>query len=264
MHLDKVFSSFLTGTQWIFNTIALILAKGNGERLSKIPIVPPLDVMEPGTTAEDKLKIINKQEGVRMFITHTRFNELPPAVQQGKCKVVHVLRNPKDVCVSYFYFMKLLKLAVPFEGDFKEFFDYFISGFVYGGDWFNFALDWWKQKTNPHVLIIQYEDMKKHNLEEIKRLANFLAQDLTDEEVKKVAEHTTVKATKTAIHKRMLGTAPEEMRETLLSKDDLSSRFVRKGEIGDWKNHFTVAQNEAFDELYKRKMEGSGLRMEFE
>ena len=36
------------------------------------------------------------------------------------------------------------------------------------------------------------------------------------------------------------------------------------GIVGDWKTHFTVAQNEAFDKLYREKMEGSGLHMEFE
>ena len=36
------------------------------------------------------------------------------------------------------------------------------------------------------------------------------------------------------------------------------------GQIGDWKNHFTVAMNEAFDKLYKEKMSDVKLKFRFD
>ena len=40
--------------------------------------------------------------------------------------------------------------------------------------------------------------------------------------------------------------------------------YLFTGEIGDWKNHFTVAQNERFDAQYKEKMRGSKYSFTFE
>ena len=43
-----------------------------------------------------------------------------------------------------------------------------------------------------------------------------------------------------------------------------SSKFMRKGEVGDWKNYFTDKQNEEFDKQYAEKMKESGLEFQWE
>ena len=57
---------------------------------------------------------------------------------------------------------------------------------------------------------------------------------------------------------------------TNFSKNSLFARkegcepFIRKGEVGDWKNLFNSSQRERFDIKYKTRMSKSDLHFEFE
>ncbi|KAJ6654395.1 hypothetical protein lerEdw1_006988 [Lerista edwardsae] len=88
---------------------------------------------------------------------------------------------------------------------------------------------------------------------EIRRVKDFLELDLSEDIVQKIAHHTTFKVMKDNPMANY-----ETVPETIFDKT--ISTFMRKGEVGDWKNYFTVAQREAFDADYQRKMEGTTLR----
>lgn len=55
----------------------------------------------------------------------------------------------------------------------------------------------------------------------------------------------------------------EEIQILPAATDSLSHVTV-SGTVGDWKNHFTVAQNERFDEDYKKKMANTSLAFRFQ
>ena len=40
-------------------------------------------------------------------------------------------------------------------------------------------------------------------------------------------------------------------------------QFLRKGQVGDWRNFLTEEQSDRLDALYAEKMAGSGLIFEF-
>ena len=43
-----------------------------------------------------------------------------------------------------------------------------------------------------------------------------------------------------------------------------STPFIRKGVIGDWKNHFSDEQSARFDAEYTKRMSGTGLVFDFQ
>ena len=42
-----------------------------------------------------------------------------------------------------------------------------------------------------------------------------------------------------------------------------ASQHLRKGGAGGWRDVYTVRESEAFDEIYLKQMEGTGLKMDF-
>ena len=104
-------------------------------------------------------------------------------------------------------------------------------------------------------MFCKFEDMKEDLPLQISRVASFINVELTQEQKDKVRNHClfdTMKNNKMA------------NRDTVWLFNQKISKFMRKGQVGDWRNYFTFAQSEAFDELYKEKMKDSGLDFRFD
>ncbi|CAD5234583.1 unnamed protein product [Bursaphelenchus xylophilus] len=175
----------------------------------------------------------------RVAFTHLPLEMLPDSVLFGKCKVVYVARNPKDNAVSFYHFHRMARfLGLQKNLNWNDFFALYVSGSIYCGSWFEHVLGYWKfsQKLKDRVLFCKYEDLKRDMKGEIDKIADFI-------DMKK---------------------NPMANRNSRMLLDQTVVKFMRKGQVGDWKNYFTFAQSELFDELYKLKMEGTGLTFEFE
>lgn len=81
---------------------------------------PFLDYPTPG------LNYINEMKSPRIIKTHLPLSFLPDNIE-NECKVVYIVRNPKDVAVSYFHFAHLNTQA-EFAGNFTSFAELFTSG----------------------------------------------------------------------------------------------------------------------------------------
>jgi len=83
---------------------------------------------------------------LRCIKSHLPLTMLPPNLLDT-CKVIFVARNPKDVCVSYYFHEKL----IPFQGFTEEFPDYvkmFQEGkAAYGDYWYHLKVKAWKNVT---------------------------------------------------------------------------------------------------------------------
>lgn len=201
-------------------------------------------------------------------------------------KYVYVTRNPKDCCVSYFHHMKNIA-GYHFDGSFDEFFELFISGNIDYGDYFDHFLEWYDHRNDPNVLFVTYEEMKADTKAAVMKFASFLGKEYADllNENPKVLEDILhyssfgymkekVNEDFNRLHEmdeesiRNASHIPEGLKPTFLKMIETGKQlegkkpvnnFIRKGIVGDWRNHLSPEQNKRMDEKISQRLKGNEL-----
>ncbi|XP_067025346.1 sulfotransferase 1B1-like isoform X2 [Acropora muricata] len=182
----------------------------------------------------------------RLISSHLTYDVIPEG--EG-CKYIYIARNPKDVAVSYYEFMKAFGPSGGYNGPWEFFSRIFVEGKVPFGLWNKHVLEWWKRKDNSNVLFLKYEDLKKDLTANIWQIAEFLEKPVSKDIVNKITHQCTFK----------------EMTKNMSAFtfiDDL--KVLRKGEIGDWKNYFTPEIEKRFETDVMKELMGTGLTFDFE
>ena len=187
----------------------------------------------------------------RLIKTHLPLRFFERTLKQSSAKVLVPIRNPKDLLVSHFHFLKLFPEPATFHGTWDEYFqNLFVKKQLGYEDYFDFYEAWWRYKTeNPsQVLFVWYEDLQRDLPRAIHTVANFLGKPMTEEQVQRIKEHTGFESMKKNESICPAPFAPREM-------------FFRKGEVGDWKNYFSQAQSEYVDTLVRERLTPLGLEI---
>ncbi|XP_069104802.1 amine sulfotransferase-like [Argopecten irradians] len=208
----------------------------------------------------NEMEMLKNMPSPRIFATHMTFDRLPKQAREGKGKILAVFRNPKDVVVSLHTFIKKLDhsdIIASWDGLIK----FFLTGKMVYGSWFDHIKAWEKTKKEykgDNIMYLIYEEMKQDLRSHVEKMASFLGADTGKEFLDQVTEKCTfgnmaAEATKTF--------KPSDQWKEVTSTKTLP--IYRKGQIGDWLNHFTVAQNEYFDKVYEEKMKDSSFTFQF-
>ncbi|XP_060678908.1 sulfotransferase 1C4-like isoform X2 [Hemiscyllium ocellatum] len=198
------------------------------------------------------IELLEKMESPRTVKTHLPFQLVPKSFWEQDCKVIVVARNAKDNAVSYFHFHRMCQ-DMPHPGTWQEFLRNFMEGQVSWGSWYDHAKGWWEAKEKHRILFLFYEDMKENPRREIQKVARFMGKVLEDDVLEKIVHLSSFKVMKDNPMANYI-TLPSNI------MDQSISSFMRIGEVGDWKTHFTVAENERFDEHYERQMAPCSVR----
>ncbi|CAH0763346.1 unnamed protein product [Diatraea saccharalis] len=194
----------------------------------------------------------------RYVRSHLPWELLPSDIEKedgtAKAKVIYTSRNPKDMVVSYYNYCTLVH---GLKGDFEEFCDMFMKDKLPFGPVWRHILGFWKRRHDPNVLFIKFEDMKHDLPSVVRKTAKFLDKAITDEEVDELCDHLSFNNMKNNRAVNLQPILERTFGKSYLEQTDL--RFIRKGEIGDWKNFMSDDLSRKFDQWAQKNLEGSDL-----
>eukprot|EP00903_Cladosiphon_okamuranus_P015917 g14702.t1 len=256
-----------SGTTWVQQIITLLLNKGEQGDKNYTQVVPWMESLLFGKSAREAgdeggdgsrppldteaqcwtLEKIKSNPGKRFFKSHANLKQLPVGTAKG-LKVIYVARNPKDVSVSLYHHARN-KQNEAFIGDESYMIGCFVQGRCENGSWFNHVLEWWEAaKADPeHVLFLHYEAMLSEPEAHVRKIAQFAGIEHTPETIAKTTTATSLEA----------------MKKNPKANIRPGQQHLRKGGAGGWRDVYTVRESELFDEIYRKEMEGTGLKMDF-
>ncbi|XP_049740800.1 sulfotransferase 6B1-like [Elephas maximus indicus] len=235
-----------SGTHWIAEVIENIPN-------ARLTLTSPIEFGD--ISKFEELKMVSKQ---RVIPTHLSYDMLPMKIKIKQCKVIYVVRNPKDTAVSLYHYYRD-NPNLPPTATWAEFLELFLRGDVVYGSWFDHVLSWEDHKNDENVLIIFYEEMKKDVSKTIKEITAFLGIHVSDSEINKIAWKTSFSEMKNNAARENY-----DVNHTICALTSNRNLVFRKGAVGDWINYFTSKQKRVFDELFTEKMKHSELARHFE
>ncbi|XP_028736611.1 bile salt sulfotransferase-like isoform X2 [Peromyscus leucopus] len=238
-----------SGTTWMQQVLSLIFCGGHLWPIHHLPNWARMPWIEQ-TSFSSLLPKLNSS-WPRLLTSHLHAKALAPALMKSKAKVVYMARNPKDALVSFYHFHRIAGF-LPNPSSFEDFVDEFLEGTGFFGSWFDHVKGWLGLQKDLNLLFVTYEELHQEPRRTIQKLSEFLGHPLGPEEEDVVLEHCSFS----------FMSQSNMVNYSLLSKeiiDQSQGKFLRKGVVGDWREHFTPELDEKFNTVYQSKMGNSGL-----
>lgn len=205
----------------------------------------------------DSVDLVASMPSPRFIKSHLTWDLLPEKMSSVKPKVVYVARNPKDMCVSYYHYCQLVHRLT---GGFEEFAELFMQDKAPVGPIWRHILSFWEKRDEPNVLFLKYEDMKRDLPSQIRRTAEFLGKKIDDESVEKLVDYLSFDKMKKNPAVNLEVVMAQKYGEERMANAD--AKFIRKGQVGDYKNHMSDEMIAKFDAWTEENLAGTGLSFE--
>jgi hypothetical protein len=161
-------------------------------------------------------------------------------------RVILVVRDPRDVAVSQYYFM-IKNRQIDESLSITDFVDKFINSETSRfGNWSE-NIGSWLGAMRQDLCLIRYENIKSDTANSVNKIACFLGKKLTDSQIQNVIEKSSFKSMQSM--ERVQG---KSWKPTKKSRQDIP--FVRSGEVGQWQSELPEEAAEKIWNVWSERM----------
>ncbi len=178
----------------------------------------------------------------RIMRSHSLYNSHFP-------NVVYLMRDGRDVLVSYYYYFKKFQ---GFEGTLYE----FLRCDARRVEWDEHVNSWIYQNPSlSNVYVIRYENMLRDPFQEVEELAHFIGLERTAEQMRKAIEGSDFHTVRQIEERKGLG---------YTNAGNPKIRFIRKGGSGNWRDEVGEREKALIKQRFGNALIRTGYESSFQ
>jgi hypothetical protein len=241
-----------SGTNWMLQIAYQLIHHARGPYDHIHDVVPWPDVATmPGFMQRYAIPLEQADwqhaaERKRVIKTHFNWDKLPYSTE---ARYVAVIRDPKDVFVSSYYFIRdnIYGSAMPRP---DTWFRLFLSrNFLLGGSWAVNAAGYWAERHRRNVLVLSFKEMKRDLPAAVRQVAAFLDATVSAAMIEEVCHLSSFSYMKSIDHKFGMGK---------LTPWREPGSMIRRGAHGGSSELITPAQQRQIDDYFQAELRALG------
>jgi hypothetical protein len=191
---------------------------------------------------EDEAPWRNAPTGLRVIKTHLHAAQVP---YSPEARYICVVRDPKDVFVSSYHFMRDGTLGVLMPPK-EQWLRTYLSADAISGSWAEHLCGWWRLRQRPNVLFLTYEQMKRDLPGCVRRMAALMGVTLSEAEFASVLQQASFEHMLRIAHRFDLGGRHPGHRA--------SSRMIRRGQAGASGQLLSAGEQQRIDGYFQAEL----------
>ena len=178
-----------SGTNWTMQIAHQIAHYGEAKFDNIYDVIPWPDTQMPAMAKLNERRLQKRAPtGLRVIKTHLESDYVPYTTE---AKYIVIIRDPKDVFVSSYYFGKDILQMMEISYSAAEWFEQFTSDHFFFGSWPAHTASYWPWRQHDNVLLLTFNEMKRDLRAVCQQIADLMNVNLTSTQLDLVVEKSS-------------------------------------------------------------------------